>query len=76
MNVNKLVERADLLDSLWSGDNQNVSLGDASLLARVNLHKEFSSNYKTQQITTIEAHKQMWLYSALLMRLSQRIGIR
>ncbi len=51
---------ADLLDSLWSGDNQNVSLGDASLLARVNLQKECSSNYKTQQITTIEAHEQTW----------------
>jgi hypothetical protein len=60
MNVNKLVERADLLDSLWSGDNQDVSLGDASLLARVNLHREFTSIKNTPHKITEKSTKQEW----------------
>jgi hypothetical protein len=60
MKVNKLVERADLLDSLWSGYNQNVSLGDASLLARVNLHREFNSNKNTPHQIKVQSTKQEW----------------
>jgi hypothetical protein len=50
------------------------ALGTPACLLESTFKKEISSNYKTQQITKIQAHEQMWLYSAL-MSLSHKIGI-